>query len=220
MNGTLLGQVTGTLVLVRDHRVLKRWTYLAMALGFVLLLLPMLPVIGREVNGSRLWISVGGLSLQPGELAKIALAIFFAGYLVSTRDALSLVGRRILGLQLPRARDLGPILVAWMLSVMVLVLQRDLGSSLLFFGLFLVMLYVATERPGWLLVGGSMFLIGAFLAAQLFGHVQRQSLAFFTRTQTGALVSRLNNDVIGAQRAFTSTLSTSVSSVNARLFSR
>jgi cell division protein FtsW (lipid II flippase) len=172
--GLAVAVAAATLVVVRDHRVLKRYTYLAMAVGFLLLLMPMLPVIGREVNGSRLWISVGGLSLQPGELAKIALTVFFAGYLVSTRDALSLVGRRILGLQLPRARDLGPILVAWMLSVMVLVLQRDLGSSLLFFGLFVAMLYVATERTSWIVIGLSLFVGGAVLAWRLFDHVQRR----------------------------------------------
>jgi cell division protein FtsW (lipid II flippase) len=172
--GIAVAAAAGTLVLVRDHRVLKRYTYLAMALGFVLLLMPMLPVIGQEVNGSRLWIRIGGFSLQPGELAKIALAVFFAGYLVSTRDALSLVGRRVLGLQLPRARDLGPILVAWLLSVMILVLQRDLGSSLLFFGLFVAMLYVATERTSWIVIGLSLFVGGAVLAWQLFDHVQRR----------------------------------------------
>ena len=164
----------GVLVVVRDHRVLRRFTYIAMALGFLLLLLPMLPVIGHEENGSRLWINLGPFSFQPGEIAKIAVAVFFAGYLVSTRDALSLVGRRILGLQLPRARDLGPIIVAWALSVMILVLQRDLGSSLLFFGLFVAMLYVATERTSWIVIGLSLFVAGALLAWRIFDHVQRR----------------------------------------------
>lgn len=161
-----------TLIVVRDHRKLRNFTYIAMAAGFVLLLLPMLPVIGHEENGSRLWIRIGGMSFQPGEIAKIALAIFFAGYLVSTRDALSLVGKRFLGLQLPRARDLGPILVAWMLSVLILVAQRDLGSSLLFFGLFVAVLYVATERTSWIVIGLSLFVGGAVLAWQVFSHVQ------------------------------------------------
>lgn len=164
----------GVLVVVRDHRVLRRFTYIAMALGFLLLLLPMLPVIGHEENGSRLWINLGPFSFQPGEIAKIAVAVFFAGYLVSTRDALSLVGRRVLGLQLPRARDLGPIIVAWALSVMILVLQRDLGSSLLFFGLFVAMLYVATERTSWIVIGLSLFVAGALLAWRIFDHVQRR----------------------------------------------
>src|SRR5207302_429564 len=93
------------------------------------------------------------LSFQPGEIAKICLALFFAGYLVTARDSLSLVGRRILGLQLPRGRDLGPILVAWLASLGVLVFESDLGTSLLFFGLFVAVLYVATERTSWIVIG-------------------------------------------------------------------
>lgn len=170
--GLAVGMAVATLVVVRDHRILRNFTYIAMAAGFLLLLLPMVPGLGEEINGARLWIRVGPFSFQPGELAKIALTIFFAGYLVSTRDALSLVGRRVLGLQLPRARDLGPILVAWMLSVMILVLQRDLGSSLLFFGLFVAMLYVATERTSWIVIGMSLFVAGAVLAWRVFSHVQ------------------------------------------------
>lgn len=170
--GVAVAAAAATLVVVRDHRVLRRWTYLAMAAGFLLLLMPMLPVIGHEEFGARLWIRVGGLSFQPGELAKIALTVFFAGYLVSTRDALSLVGRRVLGMQFPRARDLGPILVAWGLSVLILVLQRDLGSSLLFFGLFVAMLYVATERTSWIVIGLTLFMAGAVMAWRIFGHVQ------------------------------------------------
>lgn len=157
---------------VRDHRMLRRYTFLAMAAGIVLMLLPMLPVIGDEQFGSRLWISIGAFSFQPGELAKILLAVFFAGYLVQTRDALSLVGRRFLGLQLPRGRDLGPILAAWLLSLLILVGQRDLGSSLLFFGLFVAMLYVATERVSWIVIGLALFLGGAYLAWRMFAHVQ------------------------------------------------
>lgn len=164
----------GVLIALPDHRVLRRYTYIAMAAGFLLLLLPMLPVIGHEENGSRLWIRIGPLSFQPGELAKIAVAVFFAGYLITTRDALSLVGRKVLGLQLPRARDLGPILVIWILSVLILVLQRDLGSSLLFFGLFVAMLYVATERTSWIVIGLTLFLGGCVLAWRLFDHVQRR----------------------------------------------
>lgn len=172
--GLAMAMAAGVLIFLRDHRVLRRYTYIAMALGFLLLLLPMLPVIGHEENGSRLWIRIGGLSFQPGELAKIAVAVFFAGYLISTRDALSLVGRKVLGLQFPRARDLGPILVIWILSVLILVLQRDLGSSLLFFGLFVAMLYVATERTSWIVIGLTLFLGGCVLAWRLFDHVQRR----------------------------------------------
>ena len=120
-------------------------------------LLPLFPVIGTSIYGSRIWIQLGPFSFQPGEVAKIALAIFFAGYLVQTRDALSVAGRKVLGLTLPRARDLGPILVAWLASLAVLIFERDLGSSLLFFGLFVAMLYVATERVSWIAIGLTLF---------------------------------------------------------------
>jgi cell division protein FtsW (lipid II flippase) len=122
---------------------------------------------------AAVWVSLGGnFAFQPGELAKICLAIFFAGYLVVKRDALALAGRRVAGIDLPRGRDLGPILVGWLMSVGILVLQRDLGSSLLFFGLFVVMLYVATERSGWLVVGGLLFAAGSYFGYATFGHVQ------------------------------------------------
>jgi len=147
-----------------------------MAAGLVLLLLPLVPVLGKNINGSRIWIGIGPLSFQPGELAKILLALFFAGYLVQTRDALSLVGRRVLGFSFPRARDLGPILVAWLASLGVLVFERDLGSSLLFFGLFVALLYVATERISWIAIGLSLFVAGCYVAYLLFGHVQQRVL--------------------------------------------
>lgn len=152
-----------TLVLLRDHRVLQRLTYTSGLVAILLLLSPKLPFIGQTVNGANIWVKVGPFSLQPGELAKVLLVIAFAGYLVVHRDALALAGRRFLFIDFPRGRDLGPILAMWVISLGILVLQRDLGSSLLFFGLFLVMLYVATERPGWLFVGGALFAIGAAL---------------------------------------------------------
>ena len=161
---------------LRDHRRLQRYTYTAMAAGLVLLLLPLLPLLGKNINGSRIWIRLGPLSFQPGEIAKLCLAVFFAGYLVQTRDALSLVGRRVLGLSLPRARDLGPIIVAWLASLGVLVFERDLGSSLLFFGLFVAMLYVATERKSWIAIGLALFVAGSYVAYLLFSHVQARVL--------------------------------------------
>jgi cell division protein FtsW (lipid II flippase) len=157
---------------VRDHRGLARYTYTAMFSGLVLLLLPVLPILGKNKNGARIWIGLGPLSFQPGELAKIALAIFFAGYLVTKRDSLSLVGKKFLFIQFPRARDLGPILVAWTASLLVLIFERDLGSSLLFFGLFIALLYVATERTSWIVIGLLLFSGGAFTAWALFSHVQ------------------------------------------------
>ena len=162
----------GTLVLLRDHRQLTRFTYTFGLAAILLLLLPMVPGLGQTINGSKIWIQLGPFGFQPGELAKVLLVVAFAGYLVLHRDALALAGRRVLFVDLPRGRDLGPILAMWLVSLGILVFQRDLGSSLLFFGLFLVMLYVATERPGWLVVGGLMFFVGAFVASRFFGHVQ------------------------------------------------
>ncbi|MDN5896658.1 MAG: FtsW/RodA/SpoVE family cell cycle protein [Nocardioides sp.] len=161
-----------TLIFMRDHRILQRFTYTSGLAAIVLLLLPMLPIIGVQKNGARIWINLGPVGMQPGEVAKVLLVIAFAGYLVLHRDALALAGRRILFVDLPRGRDLGPILAMWLISLGILVFQRDLGSSLLFFGIFLTMLYVATERPGWLIVGGGLFLAGCFAGYQLFGHVK------------------------------------------------
>jgi cell division protein FtsW (lipid II flippase) len=162
----------GVVIVLRDHRLLRRYTYIAGLIAVVLLLLPLLPFIGREILGARIWISIGPFSFQPGELAKIFLAIFFAGYLVTARDALSVSGRKMLGLVLPRGKDLGPIFVAWVLSLGILVFQRDLGSSLLFFGLFVAMLYVATERVSWIAIGLSLLAVGTYFAYGLFSHVQ------------------------------------------------
>jgi len=160
------------LLLIRDHRRLQVLTYTFGLAAIALLILPLLPGIGRTLNGARIWINLGPFSFQPGEAAKVCLAIFFAGYLVVKRDALALAGRRVLGIDLPRGRDLGPILAGWLVSVGILVFQRDLGSSLLFFGLFVVMLYVATERPGWLIVGAGLFVGGAWFSYNAFGHVR------------------------------------------------
>jgi cell division protein FtsW (lipid II flippase) len=159
------------LVLLRDHRTLRRYTYTAMVAGLALVMLPLVPGLGATINGARIWVRLGGMSLQPAEFGKIALAVFFAGYLVTHRDTLALAGPRLLGLHLPRLRDLGPILVVWVGSLAILVLERDLGTSLLFFGLFVAMLYLATERTSWIVLGMGLFLGGALLAARTFGHV-------------------------------------------------
>ncbi len=160
------------LFVVHDHRRLQKYTYTCMVLGVLLLLSPLLPGLGTTVNGANLWIRLGPLSFQPSELAKILLTIFFAGYLVVTRDSLALVRRKFLGLGIPRGRDLGPILVAWGISMAVLIFQRDLGTALMFFGLFVVLLYVATGRRSWLVIGGGLFVIGAVLGYFAFGHVR------------------------------------------------
>jgi cell division protein FtsW (lipid II flippase) len=162
------------LFVLRDHRLLRRYTFVTMAAGFVLLLLPLVPGIGRTINGSQIWISIGPLNFQPGEFAKIALAIFFAGYLVQTRDVLSLAGKKVLGFTFPRGRDLGPILVAWVLALLVLVFQKDLGSALLFFGLFVAMLYVATERVSWIAIGLLLFAVAVTFALSAFTHFQKR----------------------------------------------
>ncbi len=169
--------VAGAVVwLLRDHRTLRRYTYTAMAAGILLLLVPLAPGVGNEQYGSKIWIQIGPLSFQPGEIAKIVLTIFFAGYLVLARDVLSLAGRKVLGFTFPRGRDLGPILAAWLVSVGVLVFEQDLGSSLLFFGLFVAMLYVATERVSWIAIGLLLFAASTYAAYLLFPHVQRRVL--------------------------------------------
>jgi cell division protein FtsW (lipid II flippase) len=162
------------ILVIRDHRRLQALTYTAGLAGLVLLILPLVPGLGVDLNGAKIWVRLAGMSFQPGEFAKLCLVVFFAGYLVVKRDVLTLAGHRFLGLDLPRARDLGPILIAWGVSLGVLVFEKDLGSSLLFFGLFLFLLYAATERAGWLIIGGVLFAGGAYFASQTFGHVHKR----------------------------------------------
>ena len=133
----------------------------------------MLPASISEVygTGAKIQIAVGGFSFQPEEFAKLLLAVFFAGYLVAKRDVLALAGRRFAGVDLPRARDLGPVLIAWVASLLVLIFESDIGTSALFFGLFIVMIYVATQRTSWLLIGVLLFVLGSLAAWRLFSHV-------------------------------------------------
>ena len=160
------------LLLLRDHRILQRYTYTLGLIGLILLILPLAPVIGTTVNGATLWVRLLGFSFQPAELAKILLTIFFAGYLVEKRDSLALVRTKFLGIGFPRLKDLGPIIVAWLVSLSVLIFERDLGTSLLFFGLFVSMLYIATQRRSWLILGAILFMAGAVVAYYAFGHVR------------------------------------------------
>ncbi|WP_447038472.1 FtsW/RodA/SpoVE family cell cycle protein [Streptomyces sp. DSM 118878] len=162
------------LIFLKDHRVLQRYTYISMVGAIVLLLLPLVPGLGMNVFGAKIWIRVGGFSIQPGEFAKIVIAIFFAGYLMVKRDALALASRRFMGLYLPRGRDLGPIIVVWAMSILILVFETDLGTSLLFFGMFVVMLYVATERTSWIVFGLVMSAVGAVSVASFEPHVQQR----------------------------------------------
>ncbi|WP_405844093.1 FtsW/RodA/SpoVE family cell cycle protein [Streptomyces sp. NBC_01518] len=153
---------------LRDHRVLQRYAYVCVAAALVLLTLP---VLFPAVNGARIWIRIAGFSIQPGEFAKVLLAVFFAAYLAANRNALAYAGRRVWRLQLPTGRVLGPIVAIWLLSVGVLILERDLGTSLLFFGLFVTLLYVATGRTGWIAVGLLLAVLGAVAVGRLEPHV-------------------------------------------------
>ncbi|WP_339130473.1 FtsW/RodA/SpoVE family cell cycle protein [Streptomyces sp. f51] len=168
----------GVLFFLKDHRVLQRYTYISMVGALVLLLLPLVPGLGANIYGAKIWIHIGSFSIQPGEFAKIVLAIFFAGYLMVKRDALALASRRFMGLYLPRGRDLGPILVVWFISILILVFETDLGTSLLFFGMFIIMLYVATERTSWIVFGLLMSAAGAVGVATFETHVQQRVQAW------------------------------------------
>jgi cell division protein FtsW (lipid II flippase) len=163
-----------TLVLVRRARELERYRWTIGFAGIALLLLPLVPGLGVTINGARIWVRLGPLSFQPGELAKIALAIFFASYLVEKRELLAVAGYRIGPIPLPDPKHLGPVLVAWVIALMVMGYQTDLGMALMFFMLFLSMLWVATERLSYLVVGLLMFAGGAWLAHARFTHVQQR----------------------------------------------
>ncbi len=174
-----LGLFVAVLVLVRDHRTLARYGYTCGLVGLVALALPgLLPSAISEVNGAKIWLRFGGLGIQPGEFAKILLIVFFAAFLVTKRDLFITAGRRVLGMELPRARDLAPLLMAWGLSLGVLVLEKDLGTSLLFFGIVLVLIYIATERVAWLVLGLIFFVGGAMVSNLLFAHVQGRVIAW------------------------------------------
>ncbi|RZU50962.1 cell elongation-specific peptidoglycan biosynthesis regulator RodA [Krasilnikovia cinnamomea] len=153
------------LLVIRDHRVVSKYAYTLGLVGIVLVMIPaVLPSSISEVNGAKLWIKLGPFSIQPGEFAKIALVSFFAYYLVRKREVLSLASRRFMGIDFPRGRDLGPVVTVWLLSLLVLVFEKDLGTALLYFGLFVVTLYVATERASWLIIGLVMFFGGVYVA--------------------------------------------------------
>jgi cell division protein FtsW (lipid II flippase) len=169
-----IGAFIATLVVVRRTRDLERYRYTFAAVGLFLLVLPLFPVIGRTINGSRIWVSIGPVNFQPGEAAKIVLAIFFAGYLVERRELLALSTFRLGPLHLPDPKYLGPIGLAWGVSLVVMTLEKDLGSSLLFFFLFVIVLWVATGRTTYLTVGTSLFALGALFAYSQFNHVRQR----------------------------------------------
>jgi len=171
---TILGVAAfiATLALVRDIRVLARYRWTFALVGFLALIAPIAPVVGREINGARLWVSLGPVNVQPGEFAKIALAVFVASYLVEKRELLALGARRIGPILVPDLKHLGPVLAAWGASLLVMVFERDLGSSLLMFATFVVMLWIATGRGWYPGVGGALFAVGATMAWWRFDHVQ------------------------------------------------
>jgi cell division protein FtsW (lipid II flippase) len=166
-----VGLFIAVVLVLRDHRSLQRYAYVCVAAALGLLALP---ILFPAVNGARIWIRIAGFSIQPGEFAKVLLAVFYAAYLSANRNALAYTGRRLWRLQFPTGRVLGPIVTIWLLSVGVLVLERDLGTSLLFFGLFVVLLYVATGRTGWIAVGLLLAVLGAVAVGRMEPHVNQR----------------------------------------------
>ena len=172
------------LLLLRDHKVISRYAYTLGLAGIVLMMIPaVLPGSISEVNGAKLWIKFGSFSIQPGEFAKLALVSFFAYYLVRKREVLSLASHRFLGIDFPRGRDLGPVLTVWLFSLLVLVFEKDLGTALLYFGLFIVTLYVATERASWLIIGLLLFFGGVYVAYLLGASVGGPFANFYDRAE-------------------------------------
>lgn len=186
-----LAGVIALVIALRNYRVLYRFTYLSGLAGIVLLILPFIPGLGARGAAADVWVSLPGLiSFQPGELAKICLAIFFAGYLVRTRESLSSVGRKFLGITWPRMRELGPVLVVWLLSLLIIVTQRDLGTGVLIFGMFIAMLYVATGKTSWVLIGLIGVGAGVFVATRVLAYVQRRFINW---------LDAFNPDIISAR---------------------
>ncbi|HEY8533795.1 MAG TPA: FtsW/RodA/SpoVE family cell cycle protein [Micromonospora sp.] len=183
---TLLSVMLAAVLLLalKDHRVISRYAYTLGLTGIVLVMIPaVLPRSYSEINGAKLWIRIGGFSIQPGEFAKLALLSFFAYYLVRKREVLSLASRRFLGIDFPRGRDLGPVLLVWALSLLVLIFEKDLGTSLLYFGMFVATLYIATERVSWLIIGLLLFFGGALLAYVLGGTIGGPFANFYQRAE-------------------------------------
>jgi len=167
-----VGAFVVTLLVIKRVRTLERYRYTFLLLGVLALLLPLAPGIGKTINGARLWVGIGPFNFQPNEAAKVLLVIFFAAYLVDKRELLASGSRRIGRLIVPDPKHLGPLVIAWAVSILIMVRQKDLGSSLLFFAVFAAMLYIATERAAYLLGGFVLFLGGAGIAYKLFGHVR------------------------------------------------
>ncbi|GAA2043156.1 hypothetical protein GCM10009839_52770 [Catenulispora yoronensis] len=163
----------GFLLFIKDHKILQRYAYISMVGGLFLVAVPaMLPESISGANGAKSWVRFpGGVSIQPAEFGKLLLVSFFAAFLMAKRDALRVASRKVLGLNIPRGRDLGPIAVCWVLAMLILIFETDLGVSLMFFGAFVVLLYIATERTSWLAIGVTAFLAGAFVIGTTVPHV-------------------------------------------------
>ncbi|WP_280701078.1 FtsW/RodA/SpoVE family cell cycle protein [Kitasatospora sp. GP82] len=159
----------GVIIVIKHHRIFQRYVYLIMAGALILLAAP--AFFPGDDFGAKRWIKLPGVTLEPDEFVKVAITVFFAGYLMASRDALALTGRKVWGMNLPRGRNVGPVLAIWVVSLLVLIFERDLGTSLIFFGVFIVMLYVATERTGWVVLGLLMAVGGATVVGSIEPHV-------------------------------------------------
>ncbi len=177
---TLVGLVafTATLIVVPSIRRLADFRYLLALGGLILLLLPLLPYIGVEIRGARIWVNMRFFTIQPGEFAKVVLTLFLAGYLVDKRELLTVSTRRFAGINIPDLRHFAPLALALAIAILVMVAERDLGSSLLFFTLFVVMMYLATSRVAYVIGGLVSFIAGSVLSYQMFSHVQRRVTAW------------------------------------------
>ena len=162
--------MVGTLAVVKNLEVIKRYKYVLGIAGIILLVLPMF--IGTEIYGSKLWIKIGGFQFQPGEVAKVLIVLFLAGYLAENRELLSISNRTVLGIKFPRLRLLYPLFIVWGVCLLVVAFERDLGSALLFYTIFLIMLYVATGRVSYVIIGLALLAVGAFGMYQIMSHVQ------------------------------------------------
>ncbi len=162
------------LIFVPDVRPLERYRYTLALVGVILLLLPLIPGLGVNINGARIWLRVGPFSIQPGEFAKIVLSMFLAGYLVEKREVLTTATRRLGPLNIPDLKHFGPLTLAWGIALIVMVAEKDLGSSLLFFTLFIVMIYIATGRTAYVVLGLTLFSGGAYVAHEMFAHVRQR----------------------------------------------
>jgi cell division protein FtsW (lipid II flippase) len=166
-----IGAFIGTLLIVRKARDLQRYRYTFLLLGIALLMLPLVPGVGQQINGARIWVKLGPLSFQPGEFAKVVLALFFASYLVEKRELLGMATFPKFRPMLPDLKHLGPVLVAWGFTILIMTAESDLGSALLFFALFMLLVWVATERSAYLAVGTVMFGSASYFAYHHIPHV-------------------------------------------------